>query len=152
MTTFKSGSDYFKRKIKAKFERLRRDPSIVLRPAADSAHADQVARIFEEGQKTDGTKIGDYASQEYVALRRRKGRETSFINLRLSGNLMKDYANGNKTRKKGRKLVASVKRQRNARLIEKNEDRFGDIFSLTTGERATFLRIARQETIRYLNA
>lgn len=149
MTRYSSALEWFEKEIKPKVTRLRRDPAIVLRPAADSVHADQVKRIFEDGEDLQG-KMGKYKSEKYKEFRRKKGRETSFVNLRLTGGLMRDYANGNKTRKQGKSLIASAKRTRNGELIRKFQEKYNRPFDLTEGEEQEFRRIAQQEFIRYM--
>ncbi len=96
--------------------------------AARSAHADAVGRIFEGGQKTNGSKIGTYDDQNelwvaddklpkkgshkgktgktikttfyssYKQLRAQQDREAGFVNLRLLNDLQSDYANASITR------------------------------------------------------
>lgn len=148
MANFKNPRAWGKAQLK-KLDELNR--GIVLRIAADTAQAFQVTRIFEDGKNSQNSKLGSY-SDSYIKVRKKKGRETSFVNLRFSGNLQLDYSNGDKTTKIGKTQVSQVKRNRNVELIPQLEKRYGKIFALTAKEQQKFVETLQDETFLLLNA
>lgn len=151
MATFKSSSDWA-RNQKKKFSKCHERS---FRIAANTAHADQVKRIFEEGKNSSDKKMGTYKSASYKRLRAKRGRETGFVNLRFTGKLQLDYSNGATPETKEInevQRVAGVKSERNAVKIDDNEKRYGKIFDLTKGERAVFVDTLQTELILCMNA
>ncbi len=149
MATFRNSSDW----ARSQNKKFRKCHDSSFRIAADTAHADQVQRIFEEGKNSGGKKIGEYKSASYKRLRASRGRETAFINLRLTGKLQLDYSNGSKTKEVSVvERVAEVKSGRNAQIIDQQEKRFGKIFNLTKGERALFVETLQKEITLCMNA
>lgn len=133
MATFNSGKGWNNKQQKI-LQKLLKD-NFINRIAADTAHAEQVTRIFEDGKKSNDAKIGKYKNESYKRLRDERGRETGFINLRLSGALQLDYSNGFKTTKKNSQTqVVLLKSERNAVIVDAQEKRFGSIFELTKKE------------------
>jgi hypothetical protein len=61
------------------------------RKAALAVFAIHKVRIFQIGNAADGTKIGEYKDGAYKTLRRKEGREVSFVNLDFRGSMRKDY-------------------------------------------------------------
>lgn len=99
---------------------------------------------------SDGTphKTGYFKS--YSDYRSTIGRETSSVNLVLSGDLQSDF---------GKALVkitdlkyASTLRGDNIKKKEGNEERFGEIFKLTEEEKNNFIDVLEFETKRILKS
>jgi len=142
--SFNSGKGW-NNKQRRILQQLAKD-NVVNRIASNTAHAEQVTRIFEDGKKSNGANIGKYKNDSYKKLRAQKGRETGFINLRLSGALQIDYSNGLKTTKKDSQTqVVLLKSNRNAVIVEAQEKRFGDIFELTKEEVDLFINTTTRE-------
>ena len=128
----------------AQQEKLRKT-SDVLRIAANTAHAEQVKRIFEDGKNSTGQSF-KYKSEPYKKLRAKKGRETSKVNWRFTGDLQLDYSNGGQTKEISLDKRASfVKSKRSEDLVDVLDDRYSDIFSLSDSEKSLFKEIFNKE-------
>lgn len=144
MATFNSGKGWNDKQRRI-LSKLSKD-NFINRIASNTAHAEQVTRIFEDGKKSTGGKIGKYKNKSYIKKRAEKGRETAFINLRLSGRLQLDYSNGFKTTKKDSQTqIVLLKDQRNAVIVESQEKRFGKIFELTKDEVDLYINTSIKE-------
>lgn len=152
--------------------------------AVSTAHADQVARVFERGEMPDGGKIGSYDTRKplyvnpatapkkftpkgkngesafqngkkhktgyfpsYAAFRRAQGRQTSHVDLKLSGQLQSDYANS-LSQTASRTWVAGTKNKANTRKVEGMQDKYGDIFKLGKKEREKLIDVATKERLK----
>lgn len=92
-------------------------------------------------------KTGFFSS--YKAFRASQGRETSFVNLRLTSRLFLDFSNG-LIKISAVKWTSGVKSLSNADKIAENERRFGRIFDLRVKERKEFLKINQIELTKAL--
>lgn len=78
--------------------------------------------------------------ESYKAFRQAEGRESSFVNLRLFGNLQNDFSTGIK-RVDNDTWISFVKKDESGDKINGNERRFGLIFHTTKDERANFKKV-----------
>lgn len=160
----------------------------------NSAMSEQSVRIFQEGKKSDGSGIGNYDSKNplyasddtlprqgnhtgktgkgiktsyyanYKALRSEQGRESGFVNLRLTNELQSDYNNSQvsassnklgtaKPIKKGN-LEYEISLNKQINVDKKNglEAKYGTIFDLSQEERKTLLKVITFETLKIYNA
>ena len=85
---------------------------------------DNFVRIHIKGQKVDGSKIGNYTSKVYVDKRNKKGLQTSYIDLKFSG----DLANSLGLRPINGGWEVTVGEEDLAGYLE---DRYGQIWGLT---------------------
>ncbi len=99
------------------------DTGLIVEIGARDSMSQSVVRIFERGQKSNGSSIGKYSTKPdyfspkntpkdtnhkgktgdtiktgfykggYAELRRQQGRESNFVNLRFTNELQSDYAN-----------------------------------------------------------
>lgn len=94
----------------------------------------------------------------YQALRQEVGRESGFINLRLTNDLQSDFANAqisgdgvisNPEPKKISTLEYHVTLKRDVNIKKRRglEKRFGPIFNLTSGEKRFYLDVLRKEIL-----
>lgn len=157
MATFKSGSEYFNKRVRPAFDRIRakNEPLII---ASNSTHRLMAQRVFEKGENTAGRTF-DYSSEEYKQTKRKfgrgKGRETAFVNFTFSGDLKSDFANG-LIQQNIETFIVKLKRIRNAEVAEQLNERFGgaigSLFSPNKDEKANFIRIAQKEFSRIFGA
>ncbi len=148
MAEFKSGAAWYNERIQKPLNKLL-SVNLPLEIAANTIQGDLVKRVFEDGLNSAGAKIGNYEPGRYRQLRRAKGREVSFVNLRFTGNLQLDLSNGGKTLSTALfKRISGVKRTRNADIIEGQEKRYGKIFTLTEDERDDYKQIVQLEFTR----
>lgn len=163
----------------------------IVRIAASTVHAQMTKRIFEEGKKTSGGKIGNYNGRDelyvdpntlprrvtprgkrgkernisnrkttwfasYRDLRREVGRESSFVNLRLTNDLQSDFANtsvsGSDVAKNPQphKINNStyailLRRDINQEKRKGLEAKYGEIFSPTQEELNLFSETCKKE-------
>lgn len=61
------------------------------RTALSSVLPGHKARIFTEGKAADGSKIGTYKDGPYAKMKKKKGRNPGFVNLRNTDDMMVDY-------------------------------------------------------------
>ncbi len=106
------------------------------RAAALTVFAQHKPRIFEKGIAADGSKIGSYEDGVYKDKRAKRGRETSFVNLEMTGSMKKDY----QPTKSG--IVGyGFSNTTEAAKADYNEDRYEKaIFALTEQERELYTR------------
>lgn len=93
-------------------------------PCISGVHALHMERVYERGIKSNDTMIGVYTSPSYVELRQKKGRETSFVNLRFTEQLKIDMTTS--LVKDGNTYVMGVKNAANANKVGWIEERYGD--------------------------
>lgn len=98
----------------------------------------------------DGTphKTGYFKS--YRDYRETIGREASFVNLVLSGDMQSDF--GKAVTKVSNLKYASTLRSDNNKKKQGAEDKYGEIFNLTDSERLNFVEVLRFETNRMLKS
>lgn len=87
--------------------------------------------------------------KSYKSFRTAIGRQTAFIDLKLSGLLSKDFSNS--LQKSGQVWISGVKNKANVGKVEGAEDRYNNIFKLSKKERSELKRIASAEALRILN-
>lgn len=92
--------------------------------------------VFASGKKK-GQKHKTTFVNNYKDFRNRIGRRVDIVNLNLSGQLKSDIENGVR-RVSDTKYELVVSRDIDRKKIEGNDDRFGMIFKLTTGEKKLF--------------
>lgn len=51
-------------------------------------------RVHTQGQKGDGSQIGQYQRDSYKKLRKSKGRQIQYVDLQFEGDLIRGYATG----------------------------------------------------------
>jgi hypothetical protein len=144
----------------------------------------QAKRIFQEGLKSDGTKIGTYEStkpiyvsdnaapkkvnhkgktgktikygyyESYKAFREAMGRESSFVNLRLTNDLQSDFSNVELSKTSNavakakpiqltsRHFITMLKREENKKKKDGFDVKYGKIFDLTIDEKKNLEKIA----------
>ena len=124
--------------------------------AVSTTHTQQVRRIFENGEKADGSKIGNYVTggnpyytkgkkyASYADYRKARGRQTGFVDLKLEGILQSDYRSS-LAAEGPYKWVTGLKNAANIGKAEGAEDRYGDIFSLSQSEKDTLVNTAQYE-------
>ena len=153
--------------------------------SVSEAHARQVKRIFEKGEKVGG-KIGQYNSENpiyvapdkspkkfttkgkngettfksgkphktgyfdsYKAFRGEIGRETSFVNLRLTENLKFDFTNSLVL--SGGFYVTGTRRKENSDKAEGIVDKYGNVFKLTAEEVKIYSDSVKRKLTEWLN-
>ena len=80
----------------------------------------------------------------YKAFRALNGRESSFVNLRWTGDLQRDLSNSLQ-KISPHTYVSGTKRKINSDKSEWMEDKYGSIFNLSKKEKTKFNKIALQE-------
>lgn len=88
--------------------------------------------------------------KSYKEFRSKIGRQISFVDLKLSGQLQKDYSNS--LQRSGTGWVSGLKNKANVGKVEGAEDKYGSIFNLTNKEKKELRRILKEETLKILNA
>jgi hypothetical protein len=112
-----------------------RQRKIVLGLAINGILAEMSTRIFTSGINAQGNGIGKY-SPKYIPIRKKRNRQTSFVDLNFEGLLKSDFETSLKWT--GNKYVIGTKREKNSIKMEAMEDRFGNIFDLTNAERKNY--------------
>ncbi len=92
-------------------------------------------------------KTGYFSS--YKDFRAALDRPTSFVNLNLSSQLVKDISNS-LTKVSANKYVTGTKNKHNSNKLEGAEDKYGKVFSLTKSEREKFKKVLQAEVYRAL--
>lgn len=119
-------------------------------------------RAFEEGKDTDGNRY-QYANSWYKQYRKKKGRETAFVNWRFRSDLKSDYENspkpdenGNYTRNEDAAFKVSPQRYQSRLVRQENVDkyrflteRFGIFLDLNKEEEAQFYKDLEFETRKF---
>lgn len=88
--------------------------------------------------------------ESYKAFRQAEGRESSFVNLRLFGNLQNDLSTGLK-RVDDDLWIAVVRKNENWKKIQGFQVKYGNVFSLTKDERSHFKKVLDFELKKVLN-
>ncbi|RYD77633.1 MAG: hypothetical protein EOP53_12675 [Sphingobacteriales bacterium] len=107
--------------------------------SVETAHSDMAKRIFEEGGNSAGNKIGSYAATT-KKYRKQKNRQIAFVDLKLTGQLQKDFSNTLFIRNPYF-IQLGVKNIANAIKVKHLTDRYGNIFKLTQEENLEHKRI-----------
>lgn len=105
-------------------------------------------KIFTTGKKKGQAHKTTYYSS-YKDFRSRQGRESSFVNLVLFGNLQSDFSNSLQE-VNANKWIAGTKREENTNKMNGAEKKYGEIFSLTKEENELFQETAREEFLRIM--
>ncbi len=87
--------------------------------------------------------------ENYKAYREKIGRPTDKVNLVLSGTLHSDFGNGI-IKKDDSHYIVSAKNERNKKIINGAEEKYGDIFTLSSEEVFNFLDVFNFEFERAL--
>ena len=85
----------------------------------------------------------------YKSFRQKIGRQTAFVDLKLSGQLQKDFTNS--LQKSSGYWISGVKNKANVGKVEGAEDKYKNIFKLTKKESSEIKRIASAEALKILN-
>lgn len=162
--------------------------------AVKSIVAEQTVRIFQKGQKSDGTPIGQYNRSKplyvytppapkkvtgkgkkgkkikggyyknYAAFRQQQGRESGFVNIRLTNELQSDFANSrvgksSKRIAKARPIKINrylyqvlIKKAINIQKVQGLEGKYGAIFAPTRREQKRLVEFLNFELQRELDA
>jgi hypothetical protein len=88
-------------------------------------------RIQQRGEKTDGSQIQNGYSSKYSKKRQSKGRQTDFVDLTFTGDMMADFLPVQIGSDWGVGFVG----KKSGDIAEYNERRFGVIFSVSDNER-----------------
>ena len=107
-----------------------------------------------------GAKTSYYKS--YKALKEQQGFNANKVNLRMTNNLQSEFANTNipsgsdgvPQKAKPEKVSANlyVERIDNVKKMEGLEERYGNIFGFTKGERSEFFKVYEFEALKILNS
>lgn len=146
-----------------------------------TVHAQQMVRIFQEGERGSGGKIGTYSNNKplyvnpklvpkkfptkgqkgatkfkngkahktgyfpnYSAFRKSQGRQTSFVDLKLSGQFQSDLANS--LQKQGDTWITGTKNPANTDKLNGAIDKYGvDVFKITQDERKLLIDTLKKE-------
>lgn len=99
--------------------------------AANEAGFDLRRRIFNSGQATDGSGIGEYNYLPYKRYRQSRGRQVAYVDLQLDGNLFRNIQTG----ASGKDIVLGFVDPDQAAIAAKHEQRYGkDIFVTSEAE------------------
>jgi hypothetical protein len=124
------------------------DADKVLRTASLDTVALISDRIQQKGLKTNGTPIKSFYSAAYGRKRREDGKQTQYIDLTFSGDMMADYTavpDGYNS------FVAGFRSEKSAQKAEYNEDRFGTVFQASNEEVDILLKGVNESINKILN-
>ena len=128
-------------KLKGQSSSLKANLVAALDEAAPTTHDTQVLpRIFEKGLKPDLAKIGEYRSDKYKEVRRKKGLQVAYIDMKFTGDLKSEFSQPK--RKVGGKtpsIAFNVLSAENKEKAVENEKRRGPIFGLSIPEKQYFV-------------
>lgn len=131
--------------------------------AVATIHTDINERVFEDGVDANGVKIGEYSENAgwfarpgsrdrkfypggYREFKADIGKESSFVNLELSGNLKMDFSTGLR-KVSPLKYQIAVSQQVNAEIIEKMEHKYSTpIFEASEAEQDKLIRLIYENT------
>jgi len=131
--------------------------------AVATIHTDINERVFEDGLDAHGVKIGEYSENEgryakpgskktkfyeggYREFKADIGKESSFVNLELSGNLKMDFSNGLR-KVSPLKYQIAVSQKINAVIIESMEEKYSTpIFEASEAEQEKLIRLIYENT------
>ncbi len=112
-------------------------------------------KTFPKKGKTGETKFKNGRDHKtgffnsYKEYRQKQGRQTSFVDLKLSGQLQKDISNS-LTKVTPNKWVTGTKNSKNSDKLNGAEDKYGKIFSLSKPEKNDFKKVLQFEVIKFL--
>ena len=141
------------KQFKTKLNRQLREIKKLNKPlaiAAVATHSEYVKRIFDKNQKSNLSVIGTKYSPGYAKVRRKKGRQTSRVDLKFTNQLFSDVANS-LTRKNSFRWVSELKRLFNVEKVENLEKLYGRIFDLSRKERQLFLTVLQAQYFKALS-
>lgn len=88
-------------------------------------------RIFNDGKATEGSGIGEYNNLPYRKYRERRGRQVSYVDLELSGDLRRSITTG----VAGKDVVLGFVNEDEVTIAESHQKRYGkEIFVLNDAE------------------
>lgn len=93
-------------------------------------------------------KTGFFSS--YKAFRASQGRQTSYVDLKLHGQLQSDMSNS-LTRLSPAVWVTGTKNRKNSKKAEGAEKKYGNIFNLTKDEKEDLKEVLRDELLKALS-
>jgi hypothetical protein len=112
--------------------------------AVKTIYGNMVSRIFDKGQKTDGSQIGKYESEAYKEKRRSKGLQVGFVDLTFSTSLNKSVVSNS--------IDQIYFNNTYGQTIGGFQDkRYGKIFSATKNERQIFREILNDKLNELIN-
>lgn len=133
--------------LKDSFEQCIKEASI---SALNSLVGAMKGRIHQQGEKTDGSKIGDYSQTfrlngvRYVDYRKQRGRQTNYIDLHLEGDLENSFQVG----QDNERFFAGFDSKENYDLAQKHTQHYGQIWKPSEDEvqycREQFSKIYQQ--------
>lgn len=126
---------------------LRRANDKAVRMAALDTTAKVVKRIFMDGLLPNSRR--SYTNERYKEKRKKRGFETSYVNLTFEGTLQKDFANSVTPIKEG-VYAAGVKNKANVGKVDGANDRYDNPFSLTQDEAKSYQEVHKKELLRYV--
>lgn len=88
--------------------------------AANEVGFDLRRRIFNEGQASDGTGIGEYNYLPYREYRKKRGRQVGYVDLELDGDLRRAITTG----VAGKDVVLGITNEDEAAIAAKHEERY----------------------------
>lgn len=123
-----------------------------LQLAAYSCAAATSERVFTDGKNKDGRQF-EYKSESYKKYRAKRGRETSFVNWQLEGDLKSDFENSPKGSTQGAAPVRINVNEYQSRLVrdinqkkyEGLSARFGPFLEADKQEEQLFYSITEKE-------
>lgn len=125
----------------AKFKRVRRELLRSQKPlllATTSAHAEYVKRIFKEGKKAGGAKIGDYTDDTYKSRRQKRGRQIANVDLFFEGRMFQDIS-ASVTKTGALEFSTGTTRAIETTKLNAHIERYGiDVFQLSKREKTIF--------------
>jgi hypothetical protein len=127
------------KKIEASIPRLQAASANAEVVANNEALGTILGRIFNDGQKTNGSKIGSYTSESYKRKRESAGLQTNQIDLQFEGDLFNSVQVGTLN---GRPAVGIINSDE-AEISGHLEERYGPIFQASLSEREQAISTAR---------
>jgi len=107
----------------------RREPDLLLL-AGKRLEGLMKRRIFNEGKDQQGSQIGKYKSKRWEKIRSRKGRQTAFVDLQFTGDLIRSF----KTVRSGDEVFLAIVNDRDFLKAKGNEERRKKIIFEPTNE------------------
>lgn len=100
-------------------------------------------RVFEENKNAKGISFGKYTSQSYIEYRKKRGRQTSGVDLQLEGNLLKSIVVGKTD--DGYQLFFNNDEQK--KIGRYQDKRYGETFKISDSEHKELLK----KSLQYLD-
>lgn len=97
-------------------------------------------RVFEENTNASGVSFGKYTSKSYIEYRKKRGRQTSKVDLQLEGNLLKSIVVGKTD--DGYQLFFNNSEQK--KIAGYQDIRYGKTFEISEAEHKELLKKSLQ--------